>query len=443
MRVHSSIVKAAVREHIAYDLGLLKEPAARVVYATTKQLIASRSTALQAKGYALLLRLHSAAFSPVVDGWIVEEIRCAIAERRAGLGQLFNDTIAQGVRAYRASPKPDTRNLIGSHILVVKSASVDELGVIVVDYSNHFPLMFGLFDLPAIASRYTIVLEPSWAGNSAPEILLYSRLPQTVFIQTIEPRDQRFLAALDANLASVPIAANWWVDPRIAPQQQRARDIDVIMVAAWADIKRHWRVLRTLGRLRAGGHRLKVALVGYRYDRTKDDIAALARHYGIADQVELHEYLPIEEVNALLARSKVHVLWSRRECANRAIIEAMLADVPVIVRQGLTFGFPYPYVNAHTGRFVAEDELGDAILDMIRNRDNYRPRDWVMAHMTCHKATAVLEEHLRDAARADGRTWSRGLAVKTSGLYAQHYYESGDRARFAADYAFLEAAVRK
>ena len=67
-------------------------------------------------------------------------------------------------------------------------------------------------------------------------------------------------------------------------------------------------------------------------------------------------------MSALLARSKIHVLWSRRECANRAIIEAMLADVPVIVREGLTFGYPYPYINEHTGRFVPERDLGDAML---------------------------------------------------------------------------------
>ena len=30
----------------------------------------------------------------------------------------------------------------------------------------------------------------------------------------------------------------------------------------------------------------------------------------------------------------------------------MLCDVPVIVREGLTFGFRYPYINDATGRFV-------------------------------------------------------------------------------------------
>src|SRR5207344_1058889 len=102
---------------------------------------------------------------------------------------------------------------------------------------------------------------------------------------------------------------------------------------------------------------LKTVLVGYRYDRTREDIEGLAAHFGIKDQIETYERISQTEVSALLARSKVHVLWSRRECANRAIIEAMMADVPVIVRDGLTFGYRYPYINEQTGRFVPEARL--------------------------------------------------------------------------------------
>ena len=87
-----------------------------------------------------------------------------------------------------------------------------------------------------------------------------------------------------------------------------------------------------------------------------------------------YERIPQEEVAALLWRSKIHLLWSRREGANRAIIEAMLADVPVIVRDGMTFGFRYPYINDQTGRFVPEAALADAMVEMIDTRDRYSPR---------------------------------------------------------------------
>jgi glycosyltransferase involved in cell wall biosynthesis len=158
--------------------------------------------------------------------------------------------------------------------------------------------------------------------------------------------------------------------------------------------------------------------------------------------VELFERLSQTEVSALLARSKVHVLWSRRECANRAIIEAMLADVPVIVRTGLTFGFKYPYINEQTGRFVDEAALGDAILEMIECRASYSPRRWVLEHMTCQQATAAVEATVRAAAAELGEPWTSGLVIRTSTLDTQKYWDETDRDRFTDDYRFLEASVR-
>jgi glycosyltransferase involved in cell wall biosynthesis len=303
--------------------------------------------------------------------------------------------------------------------------------------------MAGLFDLSAICERYDLVLEPSWADVLAPEILLFTKQAPPVYVQTIEPRDHAVLNALNSTLRIVPLAANWWVDPRHTPPPTGPRDIDVIMVAAWADIKRHWRVFRALADLRKRGRRLKTVLVGYRYDRTREDIEGLAAHFGIRDQIETYERISQTEVSALLARSKVHVLWSRRECANRAIIEAMMADVPVIVRDGLTFGYRYPYINEHTGRFVPEGQLAEAIVETIDTRDRFSPRAWVLEHMTCVHATRALEQSLRKAREERGEPWNAGLVVKASTLDSQRYFNPEDRSRFDADYAFLESAIRQ
>jgi glycosyltransferase involved in cell wall biosynthesis len=301
-----------------------------------------RAVGAASQAYRLLMRTHSGNFSEAIDRRIEEDLRDAIARERrgesVGLWSTYDEVIAAAVGTFRAGSNANPRRLIGSRLLVAKSWRPGERGVLYVDYSYVFPLLAGLFDLRSIADRYHLVLEPSWSGVCTPEILLYSRLDRPVFIETIEPRDLRVLTTIDTNLTCVPVAANYWVDYRlIKPMPEVRRDIDVIMVAAWAGIKRHWRFFRTLAALRRRGHRLRVALVGYRYDRTIDDISDQLTYFGIRDQVELFERLSQTEVSALLARSKVHVLWSRRECANRAIIEAMLADVPVIVRAGLTF----------------------------------------------------------------------------------------------------------
>lgn len=439
MNVPVYIIKAALREHLAHDLGPLRPVAGRSLYALA---MAMRAGGQAAPGYKLLMRTHSGNFSESIDRRIEIDLRDATARERrgdaTGLWLVYDQVIAAAVATFRARP---TR-LVGSRLLVAKPWRPGERGVLYVDYSYVFPSLAGLFDLRAIAERYHLVLEPSWSGVCTPEILLYSRLDRPVFVETIEPRDHRVLVTIDTNLRSVPVAANYWVDYRsIRPVSAVRRDIDVIMVAAWTGIKRHWRFFRTLAALRRRGHRLRVALVGYRYEKTIDDIREQANYFGIGDQVELFERLSQTEVAALLARSKVHVLWSRRECANRAIIEAMLADVPVIVRSGLTFGFQYPYINEQTGRFVDEAALGDAILEMIEQRATYSPRAWVLEHMNCQRATAAVEASVRASAAEHGEPWTSSLVVKTSTLDTQKYWDEADRDRFVDDYRFLEASI--
>ena len=443
--VRTSIAKAAVRERLAHDLGPLGEVVGRGLYAGAAALAA---VGRRGDAWRTLMRTHSGNFSEEIDRRIESELRDATrGEQRGeatGLWEAYDQVIAEAAATFRAGANPDPHRLIGSRLLIAKPFRPGERGVLYVDYSYVFPSLAGLFNLEAIADRYHIVLEPSWSGVCTPEVLLYSRLDKPVFVETIEPRDHRVLATIGANLAPIPVAANYWVDYRaIEPLPDSRRDIDVIMVAAWAGIKRHWRFFKALAHLRRRGHKLRVALVGYRYDKTMDDIRTQAAHFGIGDEIELFERLSQAEVSALLARSKLHVLWSRRECANRAIIEAMLADVPVIVRSGLTFGFNYPYINAQTGQFVDERALGGAILEMLQNRRSYAPRQWVLDHMTCHKATAAVEDAVRKSALRAAETWTTGLVVKTSTLDTQKYWNPEDRDRFAADYRFLESTIRK
>ena len=119
-----------------------------------------------------------------------------------------------------------------------------------------------------------------------------------------------------------------------------------------------------------------------------------------------------------------------------------MADVPVIVREGLTFGHRYPYINEHTGRFVPERGLAQAILEVIDTRSRFSPREWVLSNMTCVHATQTLQRNLQDARRAHGEPWHEDLVVKASSLDTQRYYDPDDARRFEADYRFLEAQIR-
>jgi glycosyltransferase involved in cell wall biosynthesis len=440
------LLRSAALEYLEYDSGAARwlTAAGGAAAAGALWMLGQRSRA-----FTLVSRIHRSGGSSVVMSRIERALASLNRQERSGkstgLWTLYEEHTRESLRIGQAAgivSRPES--LFGYRAIVLKAASEGEKGVLVVDYSYIFPVFAALFDLEAIARRYYIVLEPSWRGLCTADILSYSRYDFPVFIETVEPRDTAFIERLGANFVTVPIAANWWVDHRLVRERPGVeRDIDVIMVAAWSDVKRHWRFFKVLSDLRRRGHRLKVTLVGYKSDKSRQAIEDEARHFGILDQLSIYERLSLDEVGALLARSKVHVLWSRKEGSNRAIVEALFADVPIIVRDGLSYGYHYPYVNEATGCFAAEATLGDAILRVLESSEQYHPRDWVMANMTCQEATRMLEDSIRSVAVAAGEKWTRGLVAKTVHLDSQRYWDPHDMMRFQADYEYLKTQLRR
>jgi glycosyltransferase involved in cell wall biosynthesis len=440
------LLRSAALEYVEYD-----SVVARWLTAAGGAAVAGALWMLgqKSRAFALLSRIHrsggSARVTTAIEHALASLNRQERGGKSTGLWTLYEEHTRESLRIGQAAGivrRPES--LFGYRAIVLKAASEGEKGVLVVDYSYIFPVFAALFDLEAIARRYYIVLEPSWRGLCTADILSYSRFDFPVFIETIEPRDKAFIEGLGANFVTVPTAANWWVDHRLVRERPGVeRDIDVIMVAAWSDVKRHWRFFKVLSDLRSRGHRLKVALVGYKSDKSRHAIEDEARHFGILDQLRICERLSLDEVGALLARSKVHVLWSRKEGSNRAIVEALFADVPIIVRDGLSYGYHYPYVNEATGCFATEATLGDAILRVLEGREQYHPRDWAIANMTCQAATEVLDSRLQEYATALGEPWTRGLAVKTVHLDSQRYWDPEEVRRFEADYEYLRSQLRE
>ncbi len=333
--------------------------------------------------------------------------------------------------------------LLGTRLLVLKSARKNEKGIILIDYSFAFPLVAKLFDLDQIANRYHIVLEPSWSGYCDFDILCYSKLDSPVFVEAYEPRDSRLITTFRSNLIPVSTSANWWVDYRIMrPLPAIRKDCDVVMVASWARFKRHARFFAALAKLRRRGRRLRATLIGYPSDCRMADIMQEAAYFGVLDQLEFFEWLQPDEVNYQLNRSKVNIIWSRREGVNRVIIEGMFANVPCILREGFNYGYRYPYVNAATGRFATEATLPEVMLELLECYGQYTPRDWVMEHINCQKGTEIIGSAVRDVALGLGEAWTGSPVVRVCHLNAMRYWDEDDKARFANDYGYLRSLVK-
>jgi glycosyltransferase involved in cell wall biosynthesis len=263
-----------------------------------------------------------------------------------------------------------------------------------------------------------------------------------VFVQAFEPRDAQLLSKMEANFVPIGTSANWWVDHRVMkPLPGVHKERDIVMIASWAKFKRHARFFAALARLRSRGHKLKVSLLGYPIDCSMSDIAAEAAYYGVGDQLEFFEHLPPDQVNYQLNRARVNIMWSRREGVNRAIIEGMFANVPCIIRSGFNYGYPYPYVNAETGRFATEESLPDTILELLDSHEKARPREWVMSYMSCQRATEIVASRVREVAVGGGEAWTTEPVVKVCHLDTMMYWNPGDRQRFDDDYSFLKSSM--
>lgn len=443
VRVWQKLWITRVKEYLRFDSTIAKflSASAALVFALGFGAIGHNRRALD-----LLTSAHRATGARFLRAIIERMLKHPPVSRTVISGRVSAgyDEYLETVATDESHRRP--QNLIGTRMLVLKSRAPGERGVLVIDYTYAFPIVAKCFDLEKLARDYYVVLEPSWIGFCTPEILLYSRLTEPVFVATNEPPDIAFLQRMSPNLVPVQSQANCWVDHRVfRPEPGAVKDFDISMVSAWANYKRHAGVFAALGRLRRRGVRLRALLIGYPGgdgSLTRDELYQQAQYFGVSDQIEIQENLTIQQVTAQVSRSKVHVLWSRREGFNRAIIEAMLTGVPGILREGHNYGQHYPYINPRTGQFADESNLPDVMLSMVERHAEYDPRGWVMENMTPQIATARLNQSIKRVASARGEPWSSDIVVKTVQLQCALYWNPDEASRFAEDYAYLRSLVR-
>jgi glycosyltransferase involved in cell wall biosynthesis len=393
------------------------------------------------KALKLASSVHRADYSSIADRLLTRRLSAITQSDRDWLEQHIIDTAAApSADAFATDPA----RLLGTRALVLKSPSVDEKGVVVLDYNFTFPLFARWFDVRKIALRYYFVFEPSWSGFCDLDILCYLNYGFPVFVQTSEPRDAAFLRGIGHQLIPVSIAANWWVDSRVFyPINNLPKDADLIIVAGWSKFKRHADVFRELALQRSTGKVLSVILVGYSGgDLGRDRIIGLARYYGVEDQLEVHENISAQEVNKLYNRAKVNLVWSRREGFNRAIIEGFYAGTPGILWDGHNYGFHYPFINDQTGCFSKEQDLSRTLLHLVDNYGRYNSRSWVLNNMNCEQATEKLSSAIQEHARSTGEKWSTNLSVKVSHLNGMSYWDESQRTKYSDDYAYLRGSLR-
>jgi len=226
-------------------------------------------------------------------------------------------------------------------------------------------------------------------------------------MQISHPSDIELYRDFDSGIYPLPIMASDWINPDFYDPRPRAtREIDVLMVAGWSHVKRHWLLFRALRKMRRN---LRVVLIGQDGDgRTADDVFKEAKAFGVADRIEMVRDANIDEVTKHQCNSRISIILSAREGSCVVVAESLFADTPVAMMQNAHVG-SQAYINGQTGTLLHESTLHIQLEEMLDRIAGFSPRAWAMANITCSMATRKLNGILQDHSKNRGWPWTRDI----------------------------------
>jgi len=181
--------------------------------------------------------------------------------------------------------------------LVLKSPGANgEKGVVYLSFEYNWLRLVAHYELPKLLEEYLLVIASS---SSPPDFTSHWALahigPDPVFLQISNLSDQKRHERLPHNIRPVPIMASDWINPVFyRPRPHPQREIDILVVAGWSRVKRHWLLFNALRKMRRD---LRVVLIGQDSEgRTADDVWREAKAFGVANQIELMRDATIETV---------------------------------------------------------------------------------------------------------------------------------------------------
>jgi glycosyltransferase involved in cell wall biosynthesis len=329
-------------------------------------------------------------------------------------------------------------------LMIIKSydPATGERGVVMIKYSETILALPAVFDLTQLASRYMLVLEPSFWGYQDLRFFLYLGSDLDVLVQSPRLEDYEFIESLDTNLVPIRVGAGEWSDPSVfRPHDSNTKkSFDVVMVAAWDPFKRHEVFFRAAVQLKERGRAICFALVGYNLGWTREPIERLLRRYDLENDCTIFEDIPHAEVARVVADSKVSLLLSQREGANKAIYESMFCGTPIIVYRRQC-GINLDHVNARTGVLAGDDELADAILHVLDHTADFDPRGWAIENVGHAHATRKINAALAEMDARRDFLWTRDVVAKKNAPNLR-YAEPGRYREFAEEYQHLSEFLR-
>lgn len=218
-------------------------------------------------------------------------------------------------------------------LLILKEKNHSK-GVIYVQYNQGILELAANFDLTELYNDYVVIVEPSSWGYSdlALELLLHG--DNLVYVMAQDEIDFNICKKLDQRLIPMRLGAGDWIDLDSVKVQSRQvleseKQFDVTMIASWRKLKNHKLFFQSLGEM---NEKLSVAVVGYPWGkRNSNSVKKEQLKFAPLTIMSLFEQVPHNYVFNVLQDSKVVLMLSEREGANRGIYEALFSGCKVII----------------------------------------------------------------------------------------------------------------
>lgn len=312
-----------------------------------------------------------------------------------------------------------------------------EKGVLILTYNYLFQAFHAIFRSTELSRFYWMVLEPSYYRFEDPG---YSLFPGwQVLLQAGNPVTIEAFQALGSPFHFIALTSSDWTDSDFfCPLPEQKKVYDLIYVANWAKYKQHELLFAALAKIRRP---LRVALVGFRWERTRQQIESLIGKYGLNGRFEIVENVSPAEVNRLFNQSRVNLLLSRLEAGNRALYEAMFANLPSVAYRHCE-GLNCASINDQTGILADEHDLSDAILAALDQLDRFSPRAWALENTGYLRSTRIMNDRLREISLQQSEPWETDIVAKVNRPEFK-YKNPEDAARLAPVLDHLSQFVRK
>lgn len=371
------------------------------------QVMSGRMSAKPSVRAAKLMR----GFSLVGSSWSQNRI-CDMLRKHPGIEAeaVWRDTMKEHHHF-----GPLMRKLPGlSRSIVLKApAAHGEKGILLLTFEyNWARLLLGTDDeqLSWITEHFHIVLSSSSSPtNYAALSLALSRIPGTVFVQACNPDECERIEGFHPRLKCLPVMPCDWLMPDLyQPRPMAERTRDIMMVAFWGPVKRHWEFFDMLTKLPAS---LRVTMVGQSDGvRNKDDMIRIARDLGVKQELEVHQSIPIEQVAELQCDAKVSVIMTRREGCCVAAVESLFAGSALAMRADAHIG-PLAYINEQTGMLLRPGRVAKDMATLLERAPSLRPQDWASQNVSCFRSQEKLNAYFKQVDTQENRPWTGGIVL--------------------------------